>query len=137
MYYPHLEALHSLRGVTYNEASGPRVNKEKILEQYGFNKGSNPTEIVTYDYADVEAADTRSYLGQKVNDGRYSALLFRDGKWESMGACPVVYVMGQADMGEKLRLDEAGRITQIIASGAVFTPSEGTKLSIYTRKRSV
>lgn len=137
MQHPHLEALHDLGGVPFDEALGPRTNKENVLEQYGFTKGANPAEFVAFDYANGEPADVQGYLAQKVDEGKYSALLFRDGMWESMGGCPVVYVMGQSDMDEKLTFDETGRVTQIMVGGEAFTPSEGTKLNTYTRRRSV
>lgn len=137
MHYSHLEALHDLSGVPYDEALGPRINKEKVLEQYGFTKGSNPAEFVTFDCSDAEPADVRDYLGKKVGEGKYSALLFKDGGWESMGGCPVVYVMNRFDIDEKLSFDKHGRITQIVGGGKAFAPSESTSLNTYTRERSI
>jgi hypothetical protein len=136
MQHPHLEALHDLGSVPYDEALGPRTNKENILEEYGFSKGANPAEFVVFDYSDTEPVDTLGYLSQKIDEGKYTALLFRDGKWESMGGCAVVYVMGQTHIDEKLSFDETGRVTQVVAGGETFSPSESTKLNTYTRRRS-
>lgn len=137
MQHPHLEALHDLGGVPYDEALGPRVNKENILEKYGFSKGANPAECVVFDYGEAPPSDMQGYLSQKVGEGKYTALLFKHGKWESMGGCPVVYVMSQAHMNEKLSFDRAGRITQVVAGGETFLPGEGAKLNAYTRWRSI
>lgn len=136
MQHPHLEALHEVGGVPYDEALGSRINKENVLEHYGFAKGANPAELVAFDYGNTEPADMQSFLGARIANGSYSALLFRDGKWESMGGCPVVYVMSPADLDEKLTFDDQGRIAQIAVGQDTFTPSENTKLNTYTRKRS-
>lgn len=138
MRHPHIEALHSVRGIHYDEELGVRTNKENVLEGYGFHKGTNTAEFKVFDYANPDEVDMRSYLCEKVGEGKYTALLFKDGKWESMGGCPVVYVMCEEDINEKLYYDEAGRIAQTVGgSSGSFMPDKATKLNMYTRTRSI
>lgn len=137
MNFPHLEALHSIRDVPYIEQAGPRSNKEAILEAYGFTKGATPPDVTLIDYGDsTPKTDTRTLLHTSVLDGKYSALLFRDGAWESMGGCRVAYIMNPADVDARLRFDSNGVIVGAVSDGETFEPRDTTKLNIYTRPHS-
>lgn len=137
MQYPHLEALHDIANVPYEEALGPRVNKENILEQHGFSKGTNPAEVVIFEANSDHPPDVQAYLSDKIAEGKYTALLFRDGRWESMGGCPVIYAMNETSIKEALTFGPEGQVMQVQSDEELFVPGPNTRLNTYTRKHSI
>ncbi|HYH75795.1 MAG TPA: hypothetical protein VD735_07615 [Candidatus Saccharimonadales bacterium] len=133
--YNHLEALHTVAAVPYEADAGPRANKENILEAYGFSKGANPAEITDFVFDEQNPPDVETHLTEHVEAGRYTALLFRGGKWEAMGGLPVVYVMDEKDIKERLTFED-GKLVEVEADGMRFAPEEGSRATGYTRRKS-
>jgi hypothetical protein len=135
MSYPHLEALHNIAGLSYEADLNIRKAKERILEEYGFNTAVESAE--TLQVREGDSINIEDYLDERLNQNKYSAVLVRNNEWETMGGCPVVYVMSHQDLTEKLMFDSDGKIIQSKNCDAFNGPESSSRLNIYTRGHSI
>jgi hypothetical protein len=137
--YRHLEALHYLAGIPFVEHLGVRANKEKILEDLGFSKGTNialKKEFLLPE-PDENLLGIEDYLVQQISQGRFVAMLFKDGRWESMGGAPVTYLMAEKDIRDKLVFSN-GKLIEVSAhDGKVLQIDREISLQTYSRRKSI
>lgn len=136
--YQHIEALHYLANIPFRGDIGLRANKEIILEKYGFNKGANVAIRKEFELpeANEESFGIRDYIAIQIGNNRFLSMLLNDGHWESMGGCPVVYILSQEDLDKKLCFEE-GRLTAARShDGTLVSIDHPYKLHTFSRRRS-
>jgi len=135
----HLEALHHLVGMPFQEELGIRRNKEKILEQYGFSKGTNIALKKEFflPELDNEKYEIRDYLIGQLESGRFVSMLFKVDRWEAIGGSPVVYIMTQEDLDTKLTFESDKLKMARAHDGNLVTIDHPIILQTYSRRKSL
>jgi len=135
----HLESLHEVVGSEFDQEKGIRENKERILESLGFSKGKNVAirREFRLPEAKTEPFGIREYATDLIEQGRFFSFLFKNGKWESMGGAPVVYLMTVDDIEQKLNFDQGRLVAAVAHDGKVVDIDCDTTLQTYSRRRSI
>lgn len=135
----HLEVLHQAVGSEYDPKTGIRENKERILESLGFSKGKNVAIRREFRLPEIsgESLGIKEYATNLIEQGRFFSFLFKNGRWESMGGAPVVYLMTVDDVDQKLMFSQNRLVAANAHDGKVINIDCDTTLQTYSRRRSV
>lgn len=135
----HLEVLHYIADVPFRGDLDIRVNKERILEKFGFSKGVNVAirrEFVLPEIRDKNDG-IQDYIATQLDNGRFVSMLFKDGHWEAMGGSPVTYIMTKEDLETKLVFEQDKLIQAKAHDGSLVNVDHQIVLQTYARKRSI
>ena len=134
----HIEALHYLSRIPFDSSLGIRTNKVNILESLGFSKGTNIALIREFNASHETGVNgLREYLYQQLERGRFVSMLFNGMGWESVGGSPVVYVMSEEDMNEKLEFNDGKLAKAHSQEGKDFKVDSNVRIQTYSRQQSM
>lgn len=135
----HLEALHQALNLNSIDKLDTRQKKERILEHVGFSKGENVAIRNEFNLPnkDNNGDGVRQLLQEQFDGGRFIAMLFKDGNWESMGGAPVTYIHNESDLNSLLLFEEGRLITATSHSGELLTIDHPVRLQTFSRTKSI
>lgn len=137
--YLHMEMLSQIVDLPYDSELGIRERKEQILEALGFSKGKNISIKREFQLPEdvSQTYDIQNYITESINSGRFFSLLFKDGRWESMGGAPVTYLMSPQDIEKRLVFDNKRLVSALAHDGTVVNIDHKILLQTYSRRRSI
>lgn len=135
----HLEALHQALNLSTADKLDIRQKKERILEHVGFSKGENVAIRKEFNLPskDDKGDGVKQHLQEQLGSGRFIAMLFKDGKWESMGGAPVTYIHNESDLNSLLVFEDDRLITATSHSGELLNIDHPVRLQTFSRIRSM
>jgi hypothetical protein len=133
----HLEALHYLTNVSFDSSIGVRANKVNVLDNLRFSKGTNMAVKREFQLpGNEDGSGIRNYLLGETKKGRFVSMLFNGMGWEGSGGSPVVYIMSDDDVDEKLVFD-GNKLSKVTGQDdTTFDIDRNLYLQTYSRLRS-
>lgn len=135
----HLEALHQVTAVPFQEKLGTRANKEQILSESGFSQGTNIAIRRKFFLSGDNNDDLgiKQYLTEQLEGGRFISMLFKDNKWDAVGGSQVVYIMDCDDLETKLTFGKNSLREARAHSGDSIVVDHSIELQTYSRRKSI
>lgn len=98
----NLQVVHELAETPYDTEVNVRRNKETVLADMGFHKGTNIAQIVTFDFTHSDAIEHFfGHLESMVQSGRSISILVIKEEYANAGGCPVIYIRNIDDIRGK------------------------------------
>lgn len=134
-----LESLHEVSLVDYDPHKGIRQNKEEILASLGFSRRTTPT--IEEDFSTKENPRELerliNFARKQLASNRYLSLLVMREAWQNSGGCPVIYILDNGDLANKIRPEPGSGLLAIAQGGDVIHLLQENSIRAYSRRRSI